>query len=430
MSKLLVLSVDSLFDEDMDFLRTLPNFGRLLRSAAYSRDGMRSVYPSFTYPAHATIITGTYPITHGVYHNELLDPGCKRTDWYWYHRYLKAETVIDAAKRAGLVTAVVGWPCMAGCPNADYLVPEIWTGQADEDPHAIFATGASENIMRDGIFERHCHKLRGVHQPFLDEFMVSCACDVLRLHKPDVLFIHTTHLDHVRHHTGVHNSSVEQAIIANDSWLGRLMEASQEAGTYDETNFVVVSDHGHMAVRQIFNPNVVFSREGLIETDGSGRLLSWQAWSNSCALSAQVVLKDPTDAALREKVEKIIYAMRARPECGVESVFTKEECAREWRVAGQFDYMLEGRDGTGFWNAWTGPEIILPDNSDYKFSVASHGHIPTKGPQPVFMMIGPNVREGTVISRRPLVDEAPTFARMLGFDMPQAEGKPIMEMIK
>ena len=30
MSKLIVLSIDSLFDEDMDFLRTLPNFKKLL----------------------------------------------------------------------------------------------------------------------------------------------------------------------------------------------------------------------------------------------------------------------------------------------------------------------------------------------------------------------------------------------------------------
>ena len=51
MSKLVVLSIDSLFDEDMEFLKTLPNFKKLFAKASYSGAGMRSVYPSFTYPA-------------------------------------------------------------------------------------------------------------------------------------------------------------------------------------------------------------------------------------------------------------------------------------------------------------------------------------------------------------------------------------------
>ena len=54
--KLVVLSVDSLFDEDMEFLKTLPNFKKILDQGCYAEGGMRSVYPSFTYPAHASII--------------------------------------------------------------------------------------------------------------------------------------------------------------------------------------------------------------------------------------------------------------------------------------------------------------------------------------------------------------------------------------
>ena len=107
MSKLVVLSIDSLFDEDMEFLKTLPNFKKLFEKASYSSAGMRSVYPSFTYPAHASIITGTTPDRHGIFHNEKLDVGNPSPDWYWYYRDLKVETCLDAAKRAGLTTASV-----------------------------------------------------------------------------------------------------------------------------------------------------------------------------------------------------------------------------------------------------------------------------------------------------------------------------------
>ena len=64
-NKLIVLSVDSLFDEGLDQLAGLPNIGRLIRRGSYVPGGMRSVYPSFTYPAHASIITGCWPEAHG-----------------------------------------------------------------------------------------------------------------------------------------------------------------------------------------------------------------------------------------------------------------------------------------------------------------------------------------------------------------------------
>ena len=41
--KLVVLSVDSLFDEDMEFLKTLPNFKKILDQGCYAEGGMRSL---------------------------------------------------------------------------------------------------------------------------------------------------------------------------------------------------------------------------------------------------------------------------------------------------------------------------------------------------------------------------------------------------
>lgn len=430
MSKLIVLSIDSLFDEDMDFLRTLPNFKKLMEKAAYSKDGMRSVYPSFTYPAHASIITGTTPDRHGIYHNEKLDVGNPAPEWFWYHKDLKVETCLDAAKRAGLTTASVGWPCMCACPNVDYLVPEIWPRGWEDDPRPIFETAASTDEATWKIINRHLHKLRRTKQPFMDHVMIGCACDILRIHKPDIMFIHVAHLDHTRHANGIQNPMVEQAIIANDDWLGRLMEATMDAGTYEETNFAVISDHGHLPVRQVLNPNVYLVEAGLISLDESGNISSWKAYCNSTSLSCQVVMKDPNDTDTRAKLERVLYDLRNDLSSGVESVFTKVECEREMHLTGNFEYVLEGRNATSFGNAWTGPKMVTPDNSDYKFSVASHGHMPHKGPQPVFIIAGPDVKERAVIQRRTIMDEAPTFAAMLHFDMPQATGHAMLDILK
>ncbi len=430
MSKLVVLSIDSLFDEDMEFLKTLPNFKKLFEKASYSSAGMRSVYPSFTYPAHASIITGTTPDRHGIFHNEKLDVGNPSPDWYWYYRDLKVETCLDAAKRAGLTTASVGWPCMGACPNVDYLVPEIWPFSVEDDPRPIFETAASKDSETWAIIDRHLHKLRKTKQPFMDHVMVGCACDILRTLKPDVMFIHLAHLDHTRHANGIQGPMIEQAIVANDDWLGRLFEATMDAGTYEETNFAVISDHGHLPVSRVLNPNVYLAEAGLIDVDENGNLVDWKAYCNSTSLSCQVVMKDPTDEKTRAALEKVLYGLRNDLSSGVESVFTKEECEREYHLTGDFEYVLEGRERTSFGNAWTGAKMVTPDNSDYKFSVASHGHLPHKGPQPVFIMAGPDVREGVVFERKRIIDEAPTFAAMLHFDMPQATGHAISEILK
>ena len=430
MSKLIVLSVDSLFDEDMPYIRSLPNFKKLMEKASWAQGGMRSVYPSLTYPAHASIITGTAPDIHGIFHNERLDIGNPKPDWYWYYRDLKVETCLDAARRAGLTTACIGWPCMGGAENVDYLVPEIWPKTLEEDPHPIVLGAASSDPVTRRVIERHLHKLRCTRQPFMDHVMIGCACDLLRECKPDITFIHVAHLDHTRHANGIQNAMVEQALIANDEWLGRLMEATMDAGTYRETNFAVISDHGHLPVRRILNPNIDLVGAGLIRLDASGQVISWDAFCNSASLSSQVVMKDPADTTVRRKLEDVLYALRNDLTSGVESVFTKSECASEYHLTGDFEYVLEGRNETAFGNACTGPRVITPDNSDYKFSVTSHGHLPSKGPQPVFIISGPDVRENTVIERASILDEAPTFAAMMGFTMPQATGRVLRSILK
>ena len=428
--KLIVLSVDSLFDEDIPLLKTLPNFGKLFEKGSYVDGGMRCIYPTFTYPAHASIITGTYPEYHGIYHNEKLDIGNLSPEWYWYHKDLKVETVIDVAKKAGYSTSAIGWPVMGGCPNADYLVAEIWPESEEVDPHKIFAGSCSKNIMEDGIFERHYHKLRKTRQPFMDTFMVGCACDIIHRYQPDVIFIHLAHLDHTRHANGLHGPAVEQAIIANDDWLGRIMEATMDVGLYEETNFVVIGDHGHLEVKQMFNPNVLLVQAGLISLDDKGKIIDWQAYCNSTALSCQVVLKNPQDSLVREKLEKLLYEMRKNPSYGVESVFTSEECSRDFHLSGNFDYILEGKDSTCFGAACIGPEVVMPNNSDYKFSVASHGHLPHKGAQPTFIVSGPAFKEKITIPRQRIVDEAPTFSKILGFTMPDSKGRVLTELLK
>jgi predicted AlkP superfamily pyrophosphatase or phosphodiesterase len=48
-------------------------------------EGARSVFPSVTFPAHASIATGVRPLVHGIYTNRADDlPEKNLEGWRWY----------------------------------------------------------------------------------------------------------------------------------------------------------------------------------------------------------------------------------------------------------------------------------------------------------------------------------------------------------
>ena len=128
-------------------------------------------------------------------------------------------------------------------------------------------------------------------------------------------------------------------------------------------------------------------------------------------------------------MEKLLKSWVEKEEYGCEQILDKQKMA-EYHLTGPFEYAIEGRLGTAFGNNCTG-EIFCPtDNSDYKLSVSAHGHLPEKGPQPIFFGAGPDIRSGVIIENGNFVDEAPTYAALLGIEMPWAQGKAIRELLK
>jgi Uncharacterized proteins of the AP superfamily len=93
---LYVISFDGLSSLDFEYISSLPNFKRFLAEASYCKN-VYSVYPSLTYPAHTTIVTGKYPRNHGIVNNTLLQPYRKSPDWYWSRKYIKGDTIYDLA---------------------------------------------------------------------------------------------------------------------------------------------------------------------------------------------------------------------------------------------------------------------------------------------------------------------------------------------
>lgn len=439
--KLFVLSMDAMVHEDIAYLQTKPNFSRIMAKRACV-EKMRTVYPSITYPAHTSIMTGCNPGKHGIYNNHVFTP-YKRVPpyphWYLNSSSIRVEDIFAAAKRAGCTTAAVYWP-ITGCnPNIDHVINEYFFPRPFlglEDLEGAFARMGSDQVALQAVRD-NVHRLP--HRPpfgeppaqrpltlqlsqTFDEFIMGCTCSLIRSVQPDVLLVHNCWLDDLRHRNGVFHPQVTAGLDQTDLWLGQVIEAMEEAGVYEDTNFVILSDHGQMDFTRRLNFNVLLAREGFIDVAPDGSVYDWRAFAQSNGMSVSVYLMDPENTAVWQQVYSYLKKLAAEGTWGFNKVYTTQEVREKYGQYGPFSFMVES-DGTAtFGDAYVEPLDSPVDTDDYRLGNATHGYEPEKGPQPVFYAAGPAFREHVTLPTGRVIDIAPTLARILGQEMPQAEG--------
>ena len=119
----IVLSLDAVGARDFEFLKEQPNIKEILVDASYSTEVL-SVYPSITYPAHTSIVTGQYPNVHGIINNTKLQPCMEKPDWFWKRKAVKRKTFYEEAEKQGIRTAALLWPVTGGA-RISYNLPEV-----------------------------------------------------------------------------------------------------------------------------------------------------------------------------------------------------------------------------------------------------------------------------------------------------------------
>lgn len=101
--RIYIISLDAFGASDLAYAKTLPNFKFLMERSAQV-EKVETVYPSLTYMAHTSIMTGVYPNKHGITNNTYLQPQRKSPDWHWYAKDIKVPTLFDAAHEKGYKT--------------------------------------------------------------------------------------------------------------------------------------------------------------------------------------------------------------------------------------------------------------------------------------------------------------------------------------
>lgn len=90
---------------------------------------METVFPSTTWPAHVSLVTGVRPDSHGVVGNSIFNRAANRPEdltgdpVYDAADLLRAPTVYDRAHAAGLRTAAIDWPATRNAASLDFNLP-------------------------------------------------------------------------------------------------------------------------------------------------------------------------------------------------------------------------------------------------------------------------------------------------------------------
>jgi hypothetical protein len=135
-----------------------------------------------------------------------------------------------------------------------------------------------------------------------------------------------------------------------------------------------------------------------------------------------VFLKEPDNARSFGKVHTLLRYACEEGIYGISRVFTEPEIRELEHLGGDFSFVLETDGYTSFGDSWTRPFVNSFDSSDYRYGHATHGYLPGKGPQPMLAAKGPRIRNGVILEKCNMVDEAPTFAGILGLTMNDTDG--------
>jgi predicted AlkP superfamily pyrophosphatase or phosphodiesterase len=415
---LVVISVDALVYEDIADTRELPLFAELIRGGSLIKN-VRTVYPSLTHTVHASIITGQPAGVTGIVSNTVFTPGSADMPWYNDLSQIKCETIFDLAHAAGAVTAACRWPVTANAGDKiDFLIPELMDKDLENAGGDVIRgylnIGMTECLK--GIMERAIspsHTMSHVEHPEYDEIQIDCACEIIRRYKPDLLLTHPGYVDSERHRTGLFSPYVAASVKKSEEWIGRLIQAAKDAGIYADTDFVILSDHGHLPYSKIVRLNKLFADEGLISIDDVGHVTGWEAYAHSSDLSAQIYVSRPEDAELTGRVTELLRRWRDEESAGIGEIMTACEAERAYGLKGDFSFVIEGAEGYHFSDEWQGEAIYEEPPAAPGLGHSAHGHRPEKGPQPVFIGFGPDFEKGKVTDGGSVLEYFAMFRRIL-----------------
>ena len=358
---IIMISLDAISDNDINYLLTLPNFKKLASWGLLHR-GVDSLFISNTYPVHTSISTGVLPSEHGLFDNVIYDPFKDSEKWRAHKKLIKAKTLPERAREKGLVSCAMMYPCTPG-EKIRYHLAEV-PGTESMLFRGFKFVHYSSTFRLCPKFFRYMKKCKSFNYFGIDTFIAYTARDLIAKEKADFYMLHLQDTDHQKHHTGIDSDITKKSIEYDDKLLGKIIEGIEEAekraGGDPETgithfDILVFSDHACFNVKNNIKPNDLLKEAGIPFEN------AWfQTVNGACFLHMAPDL--PADA--QKALDKFLDGFKKMP--GVKRELTKEEMHDSGAIGAGFTTGFTPVPGTTFGAMKKGQHGYTLDNDDYK----------------------------------------------------------------
>jgi len=397
-----------------------------LREGGTTARRMRPVYPSLTYPGHASLVTGVHPARHGIIANTLFTPPQRHQRGAWFAADLQAPALWDLTRAHGLTAAAVFWPVSAGAEGLDWNLPEFWTSSHGSE--YIWMRRFTTPSLWDRLFGDGDERVTDLLHPVehRDALAVTAALELLREHRPHLLLLHLMASDKAQHRFGRAAPELDPVMRTLDGHIARLWAEVVALGMEEDTVLVVLGDHGFRDVDRMIGLNVLLLREGLITLDEEGEVSTWSAMIHATGTSAGVYLNDDAPAEDRIRVSAVLEG------------FAVDDAGRTryTRIPADALAQLGGPSGAAFYLEG-GPGVMMSSSFHPAFLErraslrGNHGGLPSDPDLATGVLFaGAGIRAGVVLEAVDLVDIAPTVAALLGLRFPDTDGRILDEVME
>jgi phosphonoacetate hydrolase len=256
-----VVCLDGSADEYLDAAIDRGLMPNLQKMSAQGYRGMaRGALPSFTNVNNTSIITGVPPSVHGIGGNFFFDRATKQEVMMNSASYVRCETILAAAKRAGRKVGVV----TAKEKLRDIFANGVVDGSA--------ASGIAFSSEKASMAQRKTHgidrveALVGASTPEIysgeaSVYVLKSGVALLEKGLADFLYLSTT--DFIQHMHGPSEKEALDFYKAIDAALGKLLELGAIAG--------LTADHGMNSKQKADgSPNVIYLEDELAKHFGPG----------------------------------------------------------------------------------------------------------------------------------------------------------------
>ena len=362
---IVVICLDGSADEYLDATLARNRMPNLQRMAVTGYRGLaRAALPTFTNVNNSSIVTGVPPSVHGIGGNFFYDTATGQEVMMNSATYLRAETILAAAARAGrkvgVVTAkeklrdifsqgLIGKQSSGGC------------GLAFSAEKANQAVKATHGI--DRVEQIAGHPTPPIYSADASLFVLRAGAALIEQDLADFLYLSTT--DYMQHTYAPETQESLDFYGVLDRELGRLLELGAIIG--------LTADHG-MNAKQKFNgePNVIYLETELTKKFGDGFRVILPITDpyvvHHGALGSFAVVHLPSsraDVGLAETVQDWLLELP-----GVTEVYDRAAAARKLELPA---------DRLGELVVLSGRDVVLGRTPKYHDLKALHGGLRSHG---------------------------------------------------